>query len=45
MSFIRKKKEPDPDTWGNSWTEEEERSQSMWSKEVIKKLLRKAGLC
>jgi len=46
MSFIKRKKESDPDSWGSSWVEsEEERSQSMWSREVIKKLLKKAGLC
>jgi len=44
MSFIKRKKEPEPDSWDDSWSKEE-RSQSMWSKEVIKKLLKKAGLC
>lgn len=45
MHFIRKRQKKDEDLnyWGNN--EGEEKSHSMWSREVIKKLLKKAGLC
>jgi len=39
--FTRKKNE-EGYTWGQ---EENQQSHTMWSKEVLKKLLKKAGLC
>jgi len=46
MRFIRKRQKTDEDlnySWSNS-EGEEEKSHSMWSRE-IKKLLKKVGLC
>jgi len=42
--FARKKNEDEYKnfSWGQ---EEEQQSHSMWSKEVVKKLLKKVGLC
>ncbi|RLB81437.1 MAG: hypothetical protein DRH17_09060 [Deltaproteobacteria bacterium] len=42
--FTRKKNyENESYSWGQE--EEEQQSHSMWSREVIKKLLKKVGLC
>jgi len=41
--FARKKNEDEYENF--SWGQEEERSHSMWNKEVVKKLLKKVGLC